>query len=75
MDKNSQQLQTLQKIGDKYWKILPAILIVGILILLVTDSDSEGIRNFAWFLVYATGMPLVIGSLLIVMEKKGWLKI
>jgi hypothetical protein len=50
------------------------ILVTGIICLATVPAKYENFRLVSGFFVYGTGFPLVVISLLVYSQKKGWLK-
>lgn len=62
------------KLGVTLWRILPLMLLVGVLCTLLAPDDFKKVKRLGFILIYCAGLPFLIGSFLLISERKGWLK-
>ena len=62
------------KLGATLWRIVPIVLVVGILCVLLAPDDLKKMKKLGFILIYWAGLPFLLGSFLLYSEKKGWLK-
>jgi hypothetical protein len=71
---NSQEQKVSGIVGTIFLWTYIAILVSGIICLVVVPDKYEKIRMVSGFLVYGTGLPLVVVSFLYYSQRRGWLK-
>jgi cell division protein FtsW (lipid II flippase) len=64
----------LHKFGEAIWRIVPLVVLVGILCVVLAPADSKTVKKVGMILIYCAGLPLLLGSIILLCERKGWLK-
>lgn len=62
------------KFGATMWRILPIIIVIGILCVVFAPDDYRRVKKLGFILIYCAGLPFLLGSFVLYSTKKGWLK-
>jgi hypothetical protein len=65
---------TLQKLGVVLWRVVPLVVVIGILCVWLAPDDFKKVKKLGFILIYWAGLPFLLGSFVLYSEKKGWLK-
>ena len=64
----------IEKLGTILWRVVPLIIVAGVLCVLIAPDDLKKLRRLGFILIYCAGLPFLLGSFVLYSEKKGWMK-
>ncbi len=68
-------ISKLERVAKVAWKIIHVLLFLSVILLLTIPDDwSEAIKITLWTITYTTGLPVILGNVLLYLERRGWLK-